>query len=434
MRRLKTISVILLALIPAWMAAEEMMPSGETGIPMGRHGSGTAWMPDSTPMYGIARRSGDWELMYHGAAFASYDDQNGPRGDSKLSLQNWAMMQGVRPVGEQNQLSLSAMLSLDPETVGGEGYPLIFQTGETWRSEPLIDRQHPHNFFSEISAKYTHAFTPDSSGFIYLAPVGEPALGPVTYMHRTFALDGPFAPIGHHWQDATHIAFGVVTLGHQRRDWQLEASTFNGREPGENRYEIEGPEFDSFSTRLSFNPSPNWALQASHAFLKSPEALHPEEDAHRTTASVIYNRRLGMNRNFQSTLVWGRNRIGGLDLDSYLLEAHLKQDGGWSLYTRYEWVGKNAEELVLPAFPDDQVFDLQQVTVGAVRDLPSRGNLQWGIGLQVNFNLVPDALTPIYGDDPTGWLIFVRVHPKRMDHGMTSMPEHAPMPDEHMHH
>ena len=33
------------------------------------------------------------------------------------------------------------------------------------------------------------------------------------FMHRPSAADDPFAPLGHHWQDATHEAFGVVTTG-----------------------------------------------------------------------------------------------------------------------------------------------------------------------------------------------------------------------------
>ncbi|MHB9133233.1 MAG: hypothetical protein ACYDBB_19360 [Armatimonadota bacterium] len=398
---------------------EEMpmdMVASPIGIPMARDGAGTSWLPDSTPMYAFMRQSGKWHLMYHGAAHLAYDVMNGPRGDTKLILPNWAMLMAHRNVGMRNQWRLAAMLSLDPVTVGGSGYPLLFQTGETWNDEPLIDHQHPHNFFTELSAKYTRALNPNQAVYLYAAPVGQPALGPVAYMHRTFALDNPLAPIGHHWQDATHIAFGVVTGGYQTRTWQVEASTFNGREPGENRFEIKKPTFDSFSTRVSYNPSPSWALQTSYAFLKSPEALHPEDDAHRTEISAIYNRPLSAARNFQTTLLWGRNAIDGLDLDSYLVEAQLKQDGGWTPYLRVEYIRKNAEELVLsPPFPEDQVFNLRQMTIGASRDLPIRGDYQWGIGAQWIVSFTPDALEPIYGKNPTGWLFYIRVHPGRME-------------------
>ena len=388
------------------------------GIPESRQGSGTSWLPDSTPMYAVHDQSDKWSFMYHGAAHMAYDKMNGPRGDTKLMLPNWTMLMARRNVGARNMWRLSGMISLDPITVGGSGYPLLFQTGETWQGQPLIDHQHPHNFFTELSATYTHALTPDSAIYAYLAPVGEPALGPVAYMHRTIGLDDPLAPIGHHWQDATHITFGVVTLGYQTRKWQYEISTFNGREPGENRYEIERPEFDSLSTRFSYNPNSALAAQVSYAFLKSPEALHPEENTHRTTASVIYNRPINLRSNFQSTFVWGRNRISGINLDSYLIEAQLKNDGGWTPFFRYEHSRKDAQELVLPAsFSPDQAFGLRQTTLGIVRDIPSKGNLVFGAGGQLIFNSVPDELKGVYGDNPRGWLIFVRVHPKR--HSMT---------------
>lgn len=398
------------------------MSANPIGISESRAGSGTSWLPDSTPMYGVMREAGPWHLMMNGAGWLVYDDQGGLRGDVKVVAPNWAMLMAHRNVGERNQWRLSGMVSLDPLTVGGEGYPLLFQTGETWHGAPLKDYQHPHNYIVEASAKYTHAFTPAVAGYLYLAPVGEPALGPTTYMHRATALDDPLAPIGHHWQDATHIAFGVATAGVQTHRWQVEASTFNGREPGENRAEIQSPTFDSASTRITVNPTDNLSLQASYAFLKSPEALHPEENNQRVTASVIYNRPVFTDRNLQATAVWGRNHAGGQNLDSYLLEMSLRQDGGWNHYLRYESVQKNGEELVLPAgYPATDVFRLQQATLGAVRDLPSAGSLQWGIGAQVMWNDVPARLKPVYGEHPLGWLLFLRVHPKAM------MPEMAGM-------
>lgn len=385
------------------------------GLPPNRFGSGTSWMPDSSPMYGLMDTGDEWETMYHGAAHLAYDEMNGPRGDNDLTLPNWAMLMARKRAGENDQWLLKAMVSLDPLTVSGSGYPLLFQTGETWRGEPLKDHQHPHNYFSELAAEYTHAFDRRSAGYVYAAVVGEPALGPPTFMHRTLALDDPLAPIGHHWQDSTHIAYGVLTLGYETPNWKLEASTFNGREPGENRFRIQSPEFDSASARFSWNPSPDWALQASHAYLHSPEELHAGENVYRTTASAVYNRRLSGARNLQATGVWGRNRLSGQNTDSYLLDLHLKHDGGWSPYLRYEHVAKTAEELVLPAsFEPERDFTLQQLTVGVARDLPLRGDYQWGVGIQALLNFVPEGLRPVYGDDPTGWLIYLRVHPKRM--------------------
>ncbi|MBU0610965.1 MAG: hypothetical protein KKI08_24000 [Armatimonadetes bacterium] len=396
--------------------AEGHEMAGEAlGLPDSRLTSGTSWMPDSTPMYGFMQHSGDWGLMFHGAAHLAYLQMNGPRGDDALDSMNWAMVMARRQTSQRGRVLLKGMFSLDPLTVGGGGYPLLFQTGETWNGVPLMDHQHPHNYISELAGRYSHEFGEDSAGYAYVGIVGEPALGPPTFMHRTQALDNPLAPIGHHWQDATHIAYGVITLGYQTRRWQLEASVFNGREPGENRWEIQSPRLDSASARLSCNPSPGWALQVSHGYLHSPEALHPGEDVWRTTASAIYNRRLSERGNFQAAFVWGRNRIAGQDMGSFLLEGQWKHDGGWTPYVRYEHVEKNAEELVVP-FPPSRVFNVQQLTLGVSRDICRRGDYQWAVGVQALLNFVPGDLKPVYGDDPMGWVVYVRVHPRKMQH------------------
>ena len=97
------------------------------------------------------------------------------------------------------------------------------------------------------------------------------------------------APLSHHLQDSTHIAFGVVTTGFTYRWFKLEGSLFNGREPGENRYNFEANPWTSRSARLWFAPNSNWSMQVSHGFLRNPEALEPG-DVRRTTASISYNR------------------------------------------------------------------------------------------------------------------------------------------------
>jgi hypothetical protein len=343
---------------------------------------------------------------------------NGPRGDKGLYGPNWLMFKGMRPDGCDGQLEFSTMFSLDPATVGGAGYPLLFQTGETWNDEPLKDHQHPHNYFSELSLKYKWRLACDTAAFLYLAPVGEPALGPPVFMHRTMALDYPISPIGHHWQDATHIAYGVVTAGIQSREWQLEGSVFNGQEPGEVRYAIDAPTFDSFSGRVTWNPGKNLSMQVSRGELTEPEPTHPGEDVTRTSASLVYNHDLGCDRNWQTALVWGRNSTDHADFDSYLVESSLKQDGEWSPYFRYEWVDKSAEELVLPEaqFDHNETFALQQGTVGVSVDLGNKGDWQWGLSGAYVFNLSPSALDPVYSSNPDGWNIYLRAHPRRMKH------------------
>ena len=181
------------------------------------------------------------------------------------------------------------MMSLDPLTEGGRGYPLLFQSGETWHDQPLHDRQHPHDLFDELSICYSQKFPHDLSGYVYFGYPGEPALGPPTFMHRLSAMDNPDAPISHHWQDSTHITFGVATLGAVWKNVKLEGSIFTGREPDENRYDFDQPRFDSYSGRISWNPTRDLALQVSHGYLHSPEAVEPDLNQHRSSASIIYN-------------------------------------------------------------------------------------------------------------------------------------------------
>ena len=51
------------------------------------------------------------------------------------------------PLGDTTQIGGRLMMSLDPLTEGGRGYPLLFQTGESWHDQPLHDRQHPARSF-----------------------------------------------------------------------------------------------------------------------------------------------------------------------------------------------------------------------------------------------------------------------------------------------
>src|SRR5437870_13483266 len=285
----------------------KMQSSVNLTDPMAREGSGTSWLPDSSPMYGRMFMLGENMLMLHGAAFPRYTNVSTRRGDDRIDAPNWLMGMFSHPLGDSAQFGVRLMMSLDPLTEGGRGYPLLFQSGESWHDQPLHDRQHPHDLFSELSVTYSQKFTPDLSSYIYFGYPGEPALGPPTFMHRISAMDDPDAPLGHHWQDSSHVTFGVATGGLVWRTVNIDASVFTGREPDEDRYDFDRPRFDSASGRISWNPTPDLALQFSHGYLKSPEGLEPTVNRHRTTASIIYNKALGHDANWATTLVWGQN-------------------------------------------------------------------------------------------------------------------------------
>lgn len=389
-------------------------------LPMNRNGSGTGWLPDASPMYGSMVHSKKWMYMFHGNIFLRYNNQDvtnkGVRGDSKFDVPNWLMAMGQRPIGEKGLFRFSAMLSADAIIAGGSGYPLLFQSGETWKGKALIDRQHPHDLFSELSVSYTHSFTQKIDLFAYIGYPGEPALGPVAFMHRPSALYNPDAPLSHHWVDATHITFGVATLGFRFGKFKIEGSSFTGREPDENRYNFDKPRFDSRSARLSFNPTANWALQVSQAYIKSPEPLHAGEDVNRTTASAIYSKPIAKNVLFNAAGVWGMNKTAGHDGEhAALVEASLAIRK-LAVYTRYEMVQKSVEELALNEllYGHDAIFPVNALTLGAAYDVLEVKPLRLSAGAQFSVYSADDRLDNLYGNNPMAAEIYLRLYPMQM--------------------
>jgi hypothetical protein len=411
---------------------ELMVMSGETmGIrngasrenftPMGQIGSGTAWQPASTPMYMTHKSSGDWLFMFHYEVKLGVNSQGGERGVTKFESQNWFMPMAYRRVGA-GTLQLRAMLSLEPLTFSGAGSPQLFQTGEVYQGRPIVDAQHPHDLFMELSAQYTVPIGERATWFTYFGFPGEPALGPVAFMHRASASENPTAPLTHHLQDSTHIAFGVFTTGFSYRWFKLEGSIFNGREPDERRYNFEAHPFNSRSARLTFAPNKNWAFQVSHGFLRNPEQLH-EGDVRRTTASVQYNRAFARG-NLASAFIWGRNHEthdGELfNLNGYTFETTANFLDRNYLYTRLELVDKSGllshEEEDRLGFAHDThpQFRIGAYTFGYVRDVWNTESLSVGLGGDLTFYSKPAILDSIYGNNPKSYKFFIRIRPARM--------------------
>ncbi|MEX2235105.1 MAG: hypothetical protein WD824_23280 [Cyclobacteriaceae bacterium] len=400
------------------MGSIPMSHAYSLNLPMNRNGSGTGWVPDESPMYGYMIHSKKWMYMFHGNIFVRYNNQDigskGTRGDSKVDAPNWFMAMGQRRVGERGLFHFSTMFSLDP-LFGGEGYPLLFQTGETHNGMPLVDRQHPHNLFSELSIGYTQSFSEDVDAFVYLGYPGEPALGPVAFMHRPSSINNTDSPLGHHWQDATHITFGVATLGFRYKIFKVDASLFTGREPGEARYGFDKATFDSYSYRLTASPLRTVSLQVSKAFIKSPEAVNPDEDVMRTTASVLHALPLrGENHSLNSAAVWGYNDSGEDHREnSITLESNLQLDK-LAIYGRYENIEKSADELLLDQFDAHELFKIQALTIGANYTLLRQWNTNFALGAQGSVYFAESALDAVYGQNPMSLEVYLRISPALM--------------------
>jgi hypothetical protein len=387
------------------MAGDHAMTGAYGAYPMTRESSGTSWQPDDATHGGVHATASDWMLMGHASLDLAYSDQHGPRGDSKGFLAGMFMGSARRNFGGDT-LQLRAMLSPDP-FMGKRGYPLLLAAGETADGvEPLVDRQHPHDLFMELSASYAKRLSDTDSVFVYGGLPGEPAFGPPAFMHRPAAIANPEAPITHHWLDSTHITFGVLTAGWVHDTWKAEVSRFRGREPDENRFDIETGALDSTAARISWNPNRNLSLQASWADVTSPEQLEPDLDETRYSASALYTRKLGGSGELSLTGAFGRkDRSDGVKLDGWLAEAAWKPNAAWTLFSRAETI----ETDELGAGHHGPVENVGRIGLGIVRDWRVSAHTTLGLGVQVNRNFVNDTLSPLYGGDPWGSVAFVRL-------------------------
>ncbi len=402
----------------------EMKSVTNIGDPMSRESSGTAWAADSSPMHAHVKMYENGSmLMLMGTAFLRYTSIGSTRdvsvagkgSRSRVDAPSMFMLMYSRPINEKSQIGFRGMFSLDPIIQRGYGYPLLYQTGEQFRGLPIHDRQHPHDLISELAVTYSYKFDDKKSFYLYAGYPGEPALGPPMFLHRNSGMNNPDAPIGHHWQDATHITFGVVTAGFSFGKAKIEASAFNGTEPNENRYNFDKPRLNSFSGRLSFNPTKNWAFQISHGYLKNPEPLEPEiRILRKTTASAIYNKMFDENHNWASTFVWGQNHANRESTNSFLFESNYDFYKN-AVFGRAETVQKTGHDLVLNPVDLDKVFRVNAFSIGYVRDIIQGKGLDVGLGAMATINTNPSALTPYYGGTTHGgWQVFMRFRPSKM--------------------
>jgi len=395
------------------------MSMGEpSSLPSPHAGSGTGWQPASVPAHLWMTSRGNWELMAHGVLFLTYDQQGGPRGTGKAESVNYLMLMEQHSLG-QGTLLFRQMFSAESLTSPHPGFPLLFQTGETYHGQALVDHQHPHNVFAELSMLYTVPLSEEVSWLFYGGPAAEPALGPVTYIHRESASENPAAPLSHHLQDSTHTSFGVVTTGFVVDRFKLEASAFNGHEPDEDRWDIQLAALDSWSFRLSAAPTRNWTAQYSYGRLFHPEALEPGNER-RQSASLEYNRPLSRGKmgegNWATSLVWGRKRkeLNNSIQNSYLLESTLNFKRRNYAYTRLELVDKDE---LFPEAPIHPAFRIGAYTFGGVRDLVQNQRWQLGLGADVTFYSKPTVLDSVYGNSPVSFHVFLRLRPGLSGHG-----------------
>jgi YHS domain-containing protein len=382
---------------------------------MARQGSGTAWLPDTTPMYSVHAMKGPWTLMFHGNTFLQYLKESGDRGDDQFGSINWVMGMAQRNAGS-GRMMLRGMFSAEPWTIRGCGYPDLLASGEQCDGEKIHDRQHPHDLMMELAASYDAPLKGPVRWQLYGGPVGEPALGPVAYPHRVSAMPNPLAPISHHWLDSTHITYGVFTGGLYGNRWKAEASVFNGREPDEDRADFDFGALDSFSGRLWFQPTSKLALQVSAGTLTEAEAGEgnaPRLDVSRVSASATYHTGAAETRLWATTLAWGRNEESGHGSNALLVETNLTWQDRDTVFGRFEAVGKTAHDLAVAE--SDETFTVAKLQGGYTRYLPTWQGLKPGVGVSVSAGFVPEGLKRAYGSRVnSGFGAFLMLRPAAM--------------------
>ena len=400
--------------VPAPAAQEHQHHSSDAQASLfsGRDGSGTSWLPEPSPMYAGHARAGSWELMWHGNVFLQFINESAEehRGAHQTGSINWAMGMARRRAGP-GRVGVRTMLSLEPWTIGGCGYPDLLATGESCDGDTIHDRQHQHDLFMELALEYERPIG-GIRWFAYGGPVGEPALGPVAFPHRVSALANPIAPIAHHWLDATHITFGVLTTGVRAARWSAEASVFNGREPDEDRMDFDFGALDSYSARFSVAPRPSTVLQVSAGRLNDAEREGglPPNDVTRVTASASYHRAINVSTLWASTVAWGMNDEPLNTTHALLVESVLSMRDRHVGFFRAEVVGKPAHDLHV--HESNEVFTVGKIQLGYTHYLRAVRGVQLGMGGSFAGSLVPSALAPRYGGRVApGVAVFLALRP-----------------------
>jgi len=390
----------------------DMSPPAPDWLPAPDLSSGTGWQPAAAASHMWMKQLGAWEIMAHGVVFVDYNQQGGPRGEGKAESVNWLMLMQQHKLGSGSIL-FREMFSAESLTSPHPGFPELFQTGETYHGQPLVDHQHPHNVFAELALYYTVPINKNVSWLFYGAAAGDPALGPVAYMHRVSASELPLAPLSHHLQDSTHTSFGVITTGFDVSRFRIEGSVFNGHEPDEKRYTIQFAPLDSWSARLSVAPTKNWTAQYSYGRLEHPEADEPGSQR-RQTASVEYVLPFASG-SWATSVIWGRVHkvFDDHNLNGYLLETTANFKLRNYVFSRMELVDK--DEL----FPDNPSYPSYRIgayTFGGARDLVQSRLWQLALGADFTFYSKPASLDSAYGQNPVSFQIFLRVRPALSHH------------------
>ena len=395
-----------------------------------KEASGTSWLPVATPMYGVHQPWRGWDVRLSGAIFGQMLYEPGDRhrtggfDNFQFSSVNWGMAMLRRGVGN-GRFGLRAMLSAEPATMPDCGSVNFLGTGEICDGETTHDRQQPHDLVMELAADYDGPIRSTAWRWqVYAGVAGEPAFGLPGYLHRQSSVDNPLRPITHHWLDATHVTFGVVTFGIHNQRWKIEASAFNGRDADERRFDVDLGGFDSASARFSLLATKNLAIQVSAARLYDPKSAFPglPESRHtRATVSGTYHRPLASDGIWATTIGYGLSdgpeMVAGAAHDTFsggaVVESSATLSGRHTLFGRVEMAGVPAHHLHAMTH-EGSVLGVGKGQLGYVHHFKKRSGLVPGLGGTVSLSILPSELSFEYsGRVAPSYGVFFSLRPAR---------------------
>ena len=313
------------------------------------------------------------------------------------------------------------MLSFEPFSLDDIGSPQAFQTGETFNNAPIIDYQHPHDLLMQLAGEVTRT-TGRAELALTAALVGTPALGPEPFMHRPSASENPQSPLGHHYQDSTHVTPGVITGGVRAAGLGVEGSIFHGREPDEHRTDLDFGRA-RFLCRAAVLPARRVVGAGVERLarntgapldLRLGEAAPPRSRTRSGSARASWRGRRRPPRTARSTATWRRfcSRACGGWPDA----GRCTRAPSWSPRTSSTpasipiGVGHTHRQSPVGAF-----------TLGATRDLVTRRWGTLGLGGDITGYDVPPNLRDAYGS-PLSVHAFVRYRGRAGAAGRGSTP------------
>jgi hypothetical protein len=338
-------------------------------------------------LFAISAHAQQWSSSIDGALFATSVNQTGPRTpENKFFSTNWLLAEAERDLGGGRSVMIRGRFSLEPLTIPRQGYPQLLQYVSAVSGGPLIDHQRAHDLIEEVAVGLEwHPIQ------LYLAPVGEPPLGPEPYAQRASSVDFAEAPFAYDLQESFHVATRVVAAAVTTNAVDIEGGVFHNAISTGRHSTINDGSIDSWSARLTIAPRSRISAQISTGRLGA-------DKREVISASVSYTG----TALAASAIATRRNH-----LSAYAIESTIR-GGRSTLLARLESVDRPAGVF------NFNLHRQTHFTLGYIFDILRKPAYRVGLGANVDYHSGNPELQPVYGHKPQSVYTFVRLRTDRV--------------------